>query len=134
MKAKGYGILSVLFAVTLAAAPAIPQEKGKGKGGHEERQKEVGEFSKHSQEFVAGKAKGKDMVKAVQRRGSKKVVQAEGKKFHGSGLSHGRLAGELPPGLKRFEEKHGGHLPPGLEKQLAETGHLPPGLEKGGRR
>ena len=32
----------------------------------------------------------------------------------------------LPPGLA----KRGGHLPPGLEKQLRRKGHLPPGLEK----
>ncbi len=35
----------------------------------------------------------------------------------------------LPPGLqKQFAES--GHLPPGLEMQLRRNGHLPPGLEK----
>lgn len=36
----------------------------------------------------------------------------------------------LPPGLERYEEKHGGKLPPGLQKQLDQKGQLPPGLEK----
>lgn len=136
MKPIDYGILSILLAAMLAGAPALSQEKGKGmeKGGHEGKQKAIGENSKQSQEFAAGKAKAKDMGKAVQRRENKNLVRAESKKVRGAGSSHGRLAGELPPGLERYEEKHGGHLPPGLEKQLNEKGHLPPGLEKGGRR
>ena len=36
----------------------------------------------------------------------------------------------LPPGLERYEEKHGGKLPPGLQKQVDQKGQLPPGLEK----
>jgi hypothetical protein len=43
---------------------------------------------------------------------------------------HEPASKDLPPGLERYEEKHGGQLPPGLQKQLDEKGHLPPGLEK----
>jgi len=38
---------------------------------------------------------------------------------------HGGSSG-LPPGLA----KRGGHLPPGLERQLQRNGTLPPGLQK----
>jgi hypothetical protein len=37
-----------------------------------------------------------------------------------------RNRSNLPPGLA----KRGGHLPPGLERQLRENGTLPPGLQK----
>lgn len=39
-------------------------------------------------------------------------------------------AKNFPPGLERYEEKHDGRLPPGLQKQREEKGKLPPGLEK----
>ena len=136
MKLKDYGILSILLATTLAAVPALSQEKGKGmeKGEHEGRQTAIGGNSKQTKQFVAGKATNKDTTKALHRRENKQLARGESKNIHKSSSSHGRLAGELPPGLERYEEKHGGHLPPGLEKQLNEKGHLPPGLEKGGRR
>ena len=122
MKLKDYAILSVLVATTIASAPVFSQEKGKGfeNRGHE------------GKEFSAGKTKGKDAAKADKRTENRKRVRSDSKNHHTS--SHGRLAGDLPPGLEQYEEKHGGQLPPGLEKQRNEKGHLPPGLEKGGRR
>jgi uncharacterized protein with WD repeat len=136
MKLKNYGILSVVFAATLAAAPAFAQEKGKGfaNRGHDGKPTAIGNESKQGKERVAGKTTGNEMEKTVRRKRDRTREHADGKNVHASSSSHGRSAGQLPPGLEKYEEKHGGSLPPGLEKQLNEKGHLPPGLVKGGRR
>jgi len=106
MKSYRCAIIFVLLAVALLATPAFSQVKGKGKGGQWQKEKESKE--KQSKE-------GKP-VKQVQESGSD---------------AGQRAAGELPPGLERYKEKHSGKLPPGLQRQLEEKGHLPPGLEKG---
>lgn len=41
-------------------------------------------------------------------------------------VEHREVGRGLPPGLA----KRGGHLPPGLERQLQRNGTLPPGLQK----
>lgn len=46
----------------------------------------------------------------------------------------GRDAGELPLGLDRYQDEHGGKLPAGLQKQLGEKDHLPSGLTEGGKK
>lgn len=100
MKVYVYGMLSSLLAVTLIASPLLGQEKGKGKGKGKQRQEQ-----KQTREGEP----------------TKKVPE--------SVSGQGRAAGELPPGLEQYKEKHDGKLPPGLQKQ-EEEGHLPPGLAK----
>ena len=57
MKLKDYGILAILVANTMVAAPAFSQEKGKGFANR----------GQEGKEFGAGKTKGKDAAKADKR-------------------------------------------------------------------
>lgn len=124
-----YGTLVALVAFTLMASPAFSQqEKGKGKDQQHEKQIQLGETSKHTQEIGSNQVKGKNTDKEKQRMEKKKKAGGE-TASQLSGPSYGRIAGELPPGLEKYKEKHGGQLPPGLEKQFKEKGHLPPGLQ-----
>ncbi len=56
---------------------------------------------------------------------AKQKVKAEGK--------HGREAGELPYGLRRYTEKKG-ELPLGLQKRKNQNGRLTSGLAEGGKK
>lgn len=60
--------------------------------------------------------------------------QGKGGGGQSSSAPQGRSAGELPPGLERYESKRGDELPRGLEKREERKGALPKGLESGGKK
>jgi len=60
-------------------------------------------------------------------------AKANGKEKTVTKGKHGREAGELPFGLKRYSEKKDG-LPSGLQKKKDEDGRLTRGLEEGGKK
>ena len=94
--------LILLFALALLPAGSLAQGKGQGKG----------------------KGKGHSDQGDDDRSGKLPVFADRDRdiivKYYQGGSSG------LPPGLA----KRGGHLPPGLERQLERNGTLPPGLQK----